>query len=104
MKFALFPRGIREYLLRVCAIPALRSFWAAGCRFISDIGMPSTRSWITFPSILVHGKTFFLIFLIMGSAGPFPSPDRPTIEPQDGEYLLPSSLFNLCLVTLVAFG
>jgi NADH-quinone oxidoreductase subunit H len=102
MKFALF--FLAEYIniFIVCAIGATLFFggWMPlhigsweGFNHIMDY-IPS--------SIWFFGKTFFLIFLIMWFRWTFPRLRVDQLLNLEWKYLLPISMFNLLLMTLVA--
>ena len=102
MKFALF--FLAEYIniFIVCAIGATLFFggwmplhignWDAFNKIMDYI--PS--------SIWFFGKTFFLIFLIMWFRWTFPRLRIDQLLNLEWKYLLPISLFNLLLVTVIA--
>ncbi|MES2645475.1 MAG: NADH-quinone oxidoreductase subunit NuoH [Bacteroidota bacterium] len=102
MKFALF--FLAEYIniFIVCAIGATLFF---GGWMPLHIGQ-----WETFnhvmdyipSSIWFFGKTFFLIFLIMWFRWTFPRLRIDQLLNLEWKYLLPISLFNLLLMTVVA--
>ncbi len=102
MKFALF--FLAEYIniFIVCAIGATLFF---GGWMPLHIG-----SWQSFnhimdyipSSIWFFGKTFFLIFLIMWFRWTFPRLRIDQLLNLEWKYLLPISMFNLILVTIVA--
>lgn len=102
MKFALF--FLAEYIniFIVCAIGATLFFggWMpfhigswAGFNHIMDY-IPS--------SIWFFGKTFFLIFVIMWFRWTFPRLRIDQLLNLEWKYLLPISMFNLLLMTIVA--
>jgi NADH-quinone oxidoreductase subunit H len=102
MRFALF--FLAEYIniFIVCAIGAILFF---GGWMPFHIG-----SWTAFnhvmdfiPSFIwFFGKTFFLIFLIMWFRWTFPRLRVDQLLNLEWKYLLPISIFNLLLMTLVA--
>jgi len=102
MKFALFFLAEYVNIFIVCAIGATLflggwmpfhiGHWDAFNRIMDYI--PSSL-WFT-------GKTFFLIFLIMWFRWTFPRLRIDQLLNLEWKYLLPISLFNLLLVTLVA--
>ncbi|MCF8252959.1 MAG: NADH-quinone oxidoreductase subunit NuoH [Bacteroidia bacterium] len=102
MRFALF--FLAEYIniFIVCAIGAILFF---GGWMPFHIG-----SWTAFnhvmdfiPSFMwFFGKTFFLIFLIMWFRWTFPRLRVDQLLNLEWKYLLPISIFNLLLMTLVA--
>jgi NADH-quinone oxidoreductase subunit H len=102
MKFALF--FLAEYIniFIVCAI---------GATLFLGGWMPlHIGNWTAFnhvmdyiPSVIwFFGKTFFLIFLIMWFRWTFPRLRIDQLLNLEWKYLLPISLFNLLLVTLIA--
>ena len=102
MKFALF--FLAEYInvFIVCGI---------GATLFLGGWMPfHIGSWAAFNNIMDYipssiwffGKTFFLIFLIMWFRWTFPRLRIDQLLNLEWKYLLPISLFNLLLVTLVA--
>ena len=102
MKFALF--FLAEYInvFIVCGI---------GATLFLGGWMPfHIGSWSAFNNIMDYipssiwffGKTFFLIFLIMWFRWTFPRLRIDQLLNLEWKYLLPISLFNLLLVTLVA--
>jgi NADH-quinone oxidoreductase subunit H len=102
MKFALF--FLAEYIniFIVCAI---------GATLFLGGWMPlHVGSWVGFnhfmdyipSSVWFMGKTFFLIFLIMWFRWTFPRLRVDQLLNLEWKYLLPISLFNLLLVTVVA--
>jgi NADH-quinone oxidoreductase subunit H len=102
MKFALFFLAEYVNIFIVCAIgatlylggwmPLHIGHWA-GFNHIMDI-IPS--------SIWFVGKTFLLIFLIMWFRWTFPRLRIDQLLDLEWKYLLPLSLFNLLLMTLIA--
>jgi NADH-quinone oxidoreductase subunit H len=102
MKFALFFLAEYVNIFIVCAIGATLFFggwmplhighWESFNRIMDYI--PSSF-WFT-------GKTFFLIFLIMWFRWTFPRLRIDQLLNLEWKYLLPISLFNLLLVTVVA--
>lgn len=102
MKFALF--FLAEYIniFIVCAIGATLFF---GGWMPLHIG-----SWHSFNNIMDYipssiwffGKTFFLIFLIMWFRWTFPRLRIDQLLNLEWKYLLPISMFNLILITVIA--
>lgn len=102
MKFALFFLAEYANVFIVCAIGATLFFggwmpfhignWEAFNHVMNYI--PS--------SIWFFGKTFFLIFLIMWFRWTFPRLRIDQLLNLEWKYLLPISMFNLLLVTLIA--
>lgn len=102
MKFALFFLAEYVNIFIVCAI---------GATLFLGGWMPfHIGSWSSFnhvmdfipSSLWFMGKTFFLIFLIMWFRWTFPRLRIDQLLTLEWKYLLPISLFNLLLVTLVA--
>jgi NADH-quinone oxidoreductase subunit H len=102
MKFALF--FLAEYInvFIVCAIGATL-FLGGWMPFHigSWTAFNQVMDWIP-SSIWFFGKTFFLIFLIMWFRWTFPRLRIDQLLNLEWKYLLPISLFNLILVTLIA--
>ena len=102
MKFALFFLAEYVNVFIVCAIGATLFF---GGWMPFHIG-----SWTSFNHIMDYipssvwfmGKTFFLIFLIMWFRWTFPRLRIDQLLHLEWKFLLPISLFNLLLTTLVA--
>jgi NADH-quinone oxidoreductase subunit H len=102
MKFALFFLAEYANVFIVCAIGATLFF---GGWMPFHIG-----NWEAFnhvmdyipSSIWFFGKTFFLIFLIMWFRWTFPRLRIDQLLNLEWKYLLPISMFNLLLVTLIA--
>jgi NADH-quinone oxidoreductase subunit H len=102
MKFALFFLAEYVNIFIVCAIGATLFFggwmpfhignWTAFNRVMDYI--PS--------SVWFFGKTFFLIFVIMWFRWTFPRLRIDQLLNLEWKYLLPISMFNLLLITLVA--
>ncbi|MGV3528268.1 MAG: NADH-quinone oxidoreductase subunit NuoH [Flavisolibacter sp.] len=102
MKFALF--FLAEYIniFIVCAIGA--TLFLGGWMPLhigSWEGFNHVMDYIP-SSIWFFGKTFFLIFLIMWFRWTFPRLRVDQLLNLEWKYLLPISLFNLLLVTLIA--
>ena len=102
MKFALFFLAEYVNVFIVCAI---------GATLFLGGWMPfHIGNWETFnhvmdyipSSIWFFGKTFFLIFLIMWFRWTFPRLRIDQLLNLEWKYLLPISMFNLLLVTLIA--
>ncbi len=102
MKFALF--FLAEYIniFIVCAIGATLFFggWMP-LHIGSWEGFNHIMDYIP-TSIWFFGKTFFLIFLIMWFRWTFPRLRVDQLLNLEWKYLLPISMFNLLLMTLVA--
>ena len=102
MKFALF--FLAEYIniFIVCAIGATLFLGGWMPFHIGHWdGFNHIMDWIP-SSIWFFGKTFFLIFLIMWFRWTFPRLRIDQLLNLEWKYLLPISLFNLLLVTVVA--
>ena len=102
MKFALF--FLAEYIniFIVCAIGA--TLFLGGWMPLhigSWEGFNHVMDYIP-SSVWFFGKTFFLIFLIMWFRWTFPRLRVDQLLNLEWKYLLPISLFNLLLVTLIA--
>ncbi len=101
MRFALF--FLAEYIniFIVCAIGA--TLFLGGWMPLhigSWEGFNHIMDWIP-SSVWFFGKTFFLIFLIMWFRWTFPRMRVDQLLNLEWKYLLPISLFNLLLVTVV---
>ena len=101
MRFALF--FLAEYIniFIVCAIGA--TLFLGGWMPLhigSWEGFNHIMDWIP-SSVWFFGKTFFLIFLIMWFRWTFPRMRVDQLLNWEWKYLLPISLFNLLLVTVV---
>lgn len=102
MKFALF--FLAEYIniFIVCAIGATLFLGGWMPLHIGNWeGFNQVMDYIP-SSIWFFGKTFFLIFLIMWFRWTFPRLRVDQLLNLEWKYLLPISLFNLLLVTLIA--
>src|SRR5438067_6202698 len=102
MKFALF--FLAEYIniFIVCAIGATLFLGGWMPLHIGNLrGFNHIMDYIP-SSVWFFGKTFFLIFLIMWFRWTFPRLRVDQLLNLEWKYLLPISLFNLLLVTLVA--
>ena len=104
MKFALFFLAEYVNVFIVCALGAILFFggWMPfhignwqGFNHVMDF-IPS--------SIWFFGKTFFLIFLIMWFRWTFPRLRIDQLLNLEWKYLLPISMFNILLVTVMAIG
>jgi NADH-quinone oxidoreductase subunit H len=102
MKFALFFLAEYVNIFVVCAI---------GATLFLGGWMPfHIGSWTAFNHIMDYipssvwffGKTFFLIFVIMWFRWTFPRMRIDQLLNLEWKYLLPISMFNLLLVTLIA--
>lgn len=102
MKFALFFLAEYVNIFVVCAV---------GATLFLGGWMPfHIRSWTSFNQIMDYipssiwffGKTFFLIFVIMWFRWTFPRLRIDQLLNLEWKYLLPISMFNLILVTLIA--
>ncbi len=105
MKFALF--FLAEYIniFIVCAIGA--TLFLGGWMPFHIGNLESFNHIMDFipSSVWFFGKTFFLIFLIMWFRWTFPRLRVDQLLNLEWKYLLPLSLFNLLLVTVIAiFG
>jgi NADH-quinone oxidoreductase subunit H len=102
MKFALFFLAEYVNIFIVCAIGATLFF---GGWMPFHIG-----NWTAFNGVMDYipssvwffGKTFFLIFVIMWFRWTFPRLRIDQLLNLEWKYLLPISMFNLLLITLVA--
>lgn len=102
MKFALFFLAEYVNVFIVCAIGATLFF---GGWMPFHIG-----NWTAFNNVMDYipssiwffGKTFFLIFLIMWFRWTFPRLRIDQLLTLEWKYLLPISMFNLLLVTVIA--
>lgn len=102
MKFALF--FLAEYIniFIVCAIGATLFFGGWLPLHIGNLeGFNRVMDYIP-SSLWFFGKTFFLIFVIMWFRWSFPRLRIDQLLNLEWKYLLPISLFNLLLVTVVA--
>jgi NADH-quinone oxidoreductase subunit H len=102
MKFALF--FLAEYIniFIVCAIGATLFLGGWMPLHIGDWqGFNHVMDYIP-SSVWFFGKTFFLIFLIMWFRWTFPRLRVDQLLNLEWKYLLPISMFNLLLITLVA--
>jgi len=102
MKFALFFLAEYANLFIVCAIGATLFFggwqplhFGTGTRFNQIMDYIPSSVWF-------FGKTFFLIFVIMWFRWTFPRLRIDQLLNLEWKYLLPISMINLLLVTLMA--
>jgi len=102
MKFALFFLAEYVNIFVVCAVGA--TLYLGGC-------MPfHIGNWTSFNQVMDYipssawffGKTFFLIFVIMWFRWTFPRLRIDQLLNLEWKYLLPISLFNLLLATVIA--
>ena len=102
MKFALFFLAEYVNVFIVCAIGATLFFGGWMPLHIGNwTGFNHAMDYIP-SSIWFFGKTFFLIFVIMWFRWTFPRLRIDQLLNLEWKYLLPISMFNLLLVTLMA--
>jgi NADH-quinone oxidoreductase subunit H len=102
MKFALFFLAEYANVFIVCAIGATLFLGGPMPLHIGQWeGFNNAMDWIP-SSIWFFGKTFFLIFLIMWFRWSFPRLRIDQLLNLEWKYLLPISMVNLLLVTLMA--
>lgn len=102
MKFALFFLAEYANVFIVCAIGATLFLGGPMPLHIGQWeGFNNAMDWVP-SSIWFFGKTFFLIFLIMWFRWSFPRLRIDQLLNLEWKYLLPISMVNLLLVTLMA--
>ena len=102
MKFALFFLAEYVNIFVVCAIGATLFFGGWMPLHISNwTGFNHAMDYVP-SSIWFFGKTFFLIFIIMWFRWTFPRMRIDQLLNLEWKYLLPISMINLLLVTLIA--
>ena len=102
MKFALFFLAEYVNVFIVCALGATLFFGGWMPLHIGNWqGFNHVMDYIP-SSIWFFGKTFFLIFLIMWFRWTFPRLRVDQLLSLEWKYLLPISMFNLLLITLIA--
>ena len=102
MKFALFFLAEYVNVFIVCAIGATLFFGGWMPLHIGNwTGFNNAMDYIP-SSLWFFGKTFFLIFVIMWFRWTFPRLRIDQLLNLEWKYLLPISMFNLLLVTLMA--
>jgi NADH-quinone oxidoreductase subunit H len=102
MKFALFFLAEYANIFVACAIGA--TLFLGGWQplhFGTDTGFNRVMDYIP-SSVWFMGKTFFLIFVIMWFRWTFPRLRIDQLLNLEWKYLLPISMFNILLATLIA--